>query len=158
MKSHWKLGAAILLLVPTLARPQTAPKFPSKIRAVTAKLFYLASGTFSEDILNKPNIALWNTVIGEGESGGASEATLVIVEVDGDGGPMTLHKEVLSITTQIDGKPPVKRIVRRMLFEKSGKHFEGVWLYDTGCLPVQITAQLDNQKPLSKKISFQCGE
>jgi len=159
MNRHITLAAGLILLSsPGFIVAQTPPKFPSKVKAVTAKLFYSTTGMFSEDILAKPDIALWNTIIGEGESGGPSDATLITVEIDGDGGPSTVHNEVLSITTQMQGKPLVKRTVHHMLFEQSGKHYEGVWLYGTGCLPIQITVQLDNQKPISKKIDFQCGE
>lgn len=141
-----------------LSAGQVAPRFPSKIKAVTAKLYYLKSGTFSDDILDKPDLALWNTIIGEGDSGGASEATLVEVEVDGDGAGNVIHHERLTITVQEKGKPPIVRHTRPLLFEENGKHFEAVWLYDSGCLPVTISAQLDQQPPLKKKIDFECGE
>jgi len=121
-------------------------------------LFYENTGSFSDDILSRPDLALWNTIIGEGESGGPSRSTLITVEVDGDGSPNAIHKEVLSVTTQEQGKPERRHIVRNLFFADSGKSFEGVWLSDTGCLPIEITVQLDNQTPIKKKIDFQCGE
>jgi hypothetical protein len=137
---------------------QVPPKFPSKIKSVTAKLYYSGSGTFSANILDKPALALWNTIIGEGGSGGASEATLIEVEVDGDGRGNVIHKERLTITVQAKGKPAITRHTAPLYFDENGKHFEAVWLYDSGCLPVTITAQLDNQPEIHKKIDFECGE
>lgn len=125
---------------------------------MTAKLYYSNSGTFSQNILDKPDLALWNTIIGEGQSGGPSQATLIEVEVDGDGGENVIHKERLTITVQERGKPPITRHTLPINFEENGKHFEAVWLYDSGCLPVTITAQLGTQPAIRKKIDFECGE
>ncbi|MGA8743123.1 MAG: hypothetical protein WB561_18190 [Terracidiphilus sp.] len=71
------MAAGVLALQVVMAWPQIPPRFPSKISSVTAKLYYSDSGTFSENILDKPDLALWNTIIGEGQSGGPSEATLI---------------------------------------------------------------------------------
>ena len=141
-----------------MAWSQVPPRFPSKISAVTAKLYYSESGTFSDNILDKPDLALWNTIIGEGQSGGPSEATLIQVEVEGDGGGNVIHKERLTITVQQEGKPPITRHNGMLSFGPHGKHFEAVWLYDSGCLPVTITAQLGSQPVIRKKIDFECGE
>ena len=156
--SKFGLSAGVLALQVVMACSQMPPRFPSKIRSVTAKLYYSNSGTFSENILDKPDPSLWNTIIGEGQSGGPSEATLVEVEVDGDGGGSVIHKERLTITVQAKGKPPITRHTWPLYFDQNGKHFEGVWLYDSGCLPVTITAQLDGHPAIRKKIDFQCGE
>jgi hypothetical protein len=141
-----------------MAWSQVPPRFPSKIKSVTAKLYYSNSGTFSENILDKPDLALWNTIIGEGQSGGPSEATLIEVEVNGDGAGNAVHKERLTITVQEKGKPPITRRTLPLFFDENGKHFEAVWLPDSGCLPVTITAQLESQPAIRKKIDFQCGE
>lgn len=131
---------------------------PSTVRSVTARLFYGESGTFSENILDKPSLVLWNTeIVGEGQSGGPSQATLIEVEVD-DNHPGALHKEQLTITAQQKGREPVTRHNKHLYFGRSGKHFEGVWLYDTGCRPVTITAQIDDQPAIHKRLDFECGE
>jgi hypothetical protein len=158
MTTQAKLIAIAVLLASSCSQSQSPPKFPSKVRAVTARLFYENTGSLSEDILAKPNLNLWNTIIGEGESGGPSRSTLITVEVDGDGSPNAVHKEVLTVVTQEKGKPEIRHIVRNLFFENSGKSFQGVWLNDTGCLPIQIAVQLDKQTPIKKKIYVNCGE
>ncbi len=55
--------------------PKTAPY---KITAITAKLFYDGKGTFSRDVLAKPDFLLGNTIIGGGEAEGPSNSTLVL--------------------------------------------------------------------------------
>lgn len=155
-----KIGIVILFVFSQKAiiTAQISPRFPSKINAVTARLYFSNSGTFSGNTLDKPDIALWNTIIGEGQSGGPSEATLIEVEVDGDGGGNIIHHERLTITVLEKGKPPIVRHPSSLYFDQNGKHFEAVWLNDSGCLPVTITAQLDQQPPIKKKIDFECGE
>jgi|SRR5579859_1102205 len=150
------LVVSIVALQTIVVWPQTSPISQLKIKSVTAKLYYSNSGTFSENILDKPDMALWNTIIGEGASGGPSEATLIEVEVDGK--PNTNGYERLNITAQAKGKPPIGRHNDTLYFKENGKYFAAVWLYDFGCLPVTITAQLGNQPAVKKKIDFECGE
>src|SRR3954471_24957925 len=73
-------------------------KTPAKITAIRAQLFYDAKGTFSDNILAQKDIALWNTIIGEGSSGGASTSTLVTVEVSGRNLPVGKTKMQVTIT------------------------------------------------------------
>lgn len=157
-RPRFGLAIGILALQLATAWSQIAPRFPSKISSVTAKLYYSNSGTFSGNILDKPHLALWNTIIGEGDSGGPSEATLIEVEVDGDGGGNVIHKERLTITVKEEGKPPIRRQSGPLYFNRNGKHFEAIWLYDSGCFPVTIAAQLEGQPVVRKKIDFDCGE
>ncbi len=56
---------------------------PYKISAIKALLFYDGKGTFSRDVLAKPEFTFWNTIIGEGDAEGPSNSTLVLVEVTG---------------------------------------------------------------------------
>jgi hypothetical protein len=150
------LAICVVAMQTAVAWSQTSPIPPLKIKSVTAKLYYSNTGTFSENILDKPDSALWNTIIGEGASGGPSEATLIEVEVNGR--PNTNDYERLTITVQAKGKPSIERRTHSLYFKENGKYFAAVWLYDSGCLPVTITAQLGNQPIVKKKIDFECGE
>src|SRR5919202_6847730 len=77
-----------------------APPPPYKITGIKAMLFFEQKGTFSDDILSRPNIALWNTVIGEGDAGIPSNSTLVLVEVSGEHNPNELpNRKVELIAT-----------------------------------------------------------
>ncbi|HEY2861861.1 MAG TPA: hypothetical protein VGJ21_25905 [Terracidiphilus sp.] len=146
--------AAGILALHGMAWSQVSPRLPSKIVSVTAKLYYSDSGTFSANILDKPDLSLWNTIIGEGAAGGPSEATLIEVEVDGD---RKRNGDRLSITVQQKGKAAITRHAA-VYFKENGKYFAAIWLYDSGCSPVTITAQLGDQPVIRKTIDFQCGE
>ena len=50
---------------------------PPVIAAIRAQLYYEETGAFSDDILDRGELALWNTVIGEGDARHASNSTLV---------------------------------------------------------------------------------
>jgi len=164
MRSIFSLiaAAAFVCLFSAAASAQT-PAF--KISGIKAMLFYEQTGTFSKDILADPNISLWNTIIGEGSSGGASSATLVLVEVTGKGGAYETTRKV-EMTAAFAGTgrrahPPVKRTSEIGIISEKGKFYVPLWLYDTGCSHVTISARIVGQKQASsmqKTIKFECGE
>ena len=160
MLSWFRLGllVGVVCSLAVTGWTQAAPRTPSKVMSVTAKLYYSDRGTFSDNILDRPDLALWNTIIGEGGSGGASVATLIEVEVAGEKKPAIVSTDRLTITVQQKGKPPITRRIDPIYLGSHGEHFEAVWLYDSGCLPVTISVQLNNQPPIRKKIDFDCGE
>src|SRR3954465_13443415 len=117
------------------------------LSAMRAKLFYENTGDFSKDILADRNISLWNTIIGEGSSGGPSNSTLVIVEVSGPAGEYNQNLKVeftASYKTKGPDQPPtvVKRVAPGGIINDKGKFYSGFWLYDTGCSHVKLTARL----------------
>src|SRR3954465_15804808 len=106
---------------------------PYKITAMKAMLFYNGTGTFSRDFLNPP-MTLWNTIIGEGEAGAPSEATLVLVEVSGKSmGETNVATRKVEFTATVEGKVAVKRATDIGLFSDKGTFYAPFWLYDTGC-------------------------
>lgn len=164
MKSIFSLmaTAALLCFLSTVASAQAAA---FKISGIKAMLYYEQTGTFSKDILADPDISLWNTIIGEGSSGGASSATLVMVEVTGKAGAYETAKKV-EMTAAFAGTgrtahPPVKRTSEIGILSDKGKFYVPLWLYDTGCSHVTITARITGQRQASsmqKTIKFDCGE
>lgn len=164
MKRIFSLAAvaASVFSLSSVASAQ-APAF--KISGIKAMLYYEQTGTFSKDILADPNISLWNTIIGEGSSGGASSATLVMVEVSGKGGAYeTTRKVELTATfagTGRNARAPVKRTSEIGIISEKGKFYVPLWLYDTGCSHVTISARILGQRQASsmkKTIKFECGE
>jgi hypothetical protein len=144
----------------TASRRVVAP--PYKITAIKAMLFYEQKGTFSRDILAKPEMSLWNTVIGEGEAGSPSSSTMVVVEVTGKGGadaPTPARK--VELTATASGKVLLKRAVDISLLEDTGKFYAPFWLYDTGCGRIKLSARIVGQtqpSAMTKTIPFECGE
>ena len=151
----------VLLLFTSSTFSQTAPY---KITTVKALLFYEGTGTFSRDVLAKPDFAFWNTIIGEGDAEGPSNSTLVLVEVTGSAssnGPSPSRK--VAFTAIAAGKVLLKRTadIHLDLSRDSGKFYAAFWLYDTGCNPVKVTATIAGQarpSSMTKTIPFACGE
>jgi hypothetical protein len=135
---------------------------PYKITAIRAMLFYEQKGTFSRDMLAKPEMTLWNTIIGEGGAGSPSSSTMVLVEVTGKtpgDAPTPLRK--VELTATASGKVLLKRAVDIGLLEETGKFYGAFWLYDTGCDRVKLSARIVGQtqpSALTRAIPFECGE
>ena len=135
---------------------------PYKITAIQAKLFYSDKGTFSRNVLAKPDFGFWNTIIGEGDAEGPSDSTLVIVEVSGktsEGDVPPTRK--IELTAMATGKVLLKRAIEVGIFSHDHKFYAAFWLYGTGCEPVKLTARIVGQtqpSSMSKTIPFACGE
>jgi hypothetical protein len=132
-----------------------------KITAIRAQLFYDASGTFSPDVLSQKDVALWNTIIGEGSSGGASTSTFVTVEVGGRN--LTVGATKVEITaTGNKSRLIQKRVIDVDIYDERTKFFAPFWLYDTGCEPIKISARLIGvgapRTVVTRTIPFACGE
>jgi hypothetical protein len=134
---------------------------PYKITGIKAMLFYDGKGTFSRDVLAKPDFTFWNTIIGEGDAEGPSNSTLVLVEITGNPSrdeASPLRK--VEFTATASRRVLLKRKADIGLFE-NGKYYAAFWLYDTGCKPVKISARIIAQaqpSSMSKTIPFACGE
>lgn len=75
------VGAVALTLRSGRAQAQLPTPGPYTLSALGVHLFYNDTGGFSQNI--PEDAALWNTIIGEGWAGKASNATLVRVTVAG---------------------------------------------------------------------------
>ena len=150
----------LLPLALVLGRPAGQPTPPYRVAAIQARLFYSDRGTLSRDILQPPLPVLWNTIIGEGQSGGASSAVLVTVEVRGTPGTFEPDRKVeLTVTT---GRETVlRRALSLAVLDTAGRTFAGFWLYETGCRPLRLSARLLGQSASAARtasIPFACGE
>jgi hypothetical protein len=146
---------------------------PLRIVGIQAKLFFEGTGTFSEDVLGDPHYVLWNASVGEGSAGAPSNSTLVLVEIAGGTSGTSEHVRRISFTANykygfvnVRGTGELRNIQVKQtagigFFGKDGKSYVGFWLHDTGCTPVDLTAQIVGQTQASvmkKKIGFKCGE
>ena len=136
---------------------------PYAITDVKAYLYFNHKDTLSKDISNEQKGALWNTIIGEGLAGSPSRATLVVVEISGK--PEAYEgKRRVEVTVQERGKKVVTKLKQKFPIggiSKDGKYFAPFLVYDTGCLPLKISAKLVGQSDETLKeklIQFECGE
>jgi hypothetical protein len=153
------LALAANMAVATACKAAVQPPF--KITAIKAMLFFEEKGTFSDDLLTQPNIALWNTIIGEGSAGSPSNSTLVMVEVSGKYNPdEAAPNRKVELTATAAGKILLKRLAD-IRIGKDNKYYAAFWLYDTGCDKVKLSARLTGQtqpSSMTKTIPFACGE
>jgi hypothetical protein len=156
------LIAAGLLALPTggMAAHIVTERVPYQITGIRAHLFYHDRGTFSDDLLTRRELVLWNTIIGDSEAGGASTATLIVVEVAGPTGAYEEGRRVeLAVTG--GGRTLLRRQASLGVLNAQGRTFAAFWLYDTGCTPLRISAALLGQPDPSRRraeIPFRCGE
>lgn len=139
-------------------RPEFAPY---AIGGIEAKLFYDGTATFSRNVLAEPPFRFWNTIIGEGEAEGPSNATLVVVQVTGNPSESDIPpRRTVEFVAKSGRQTLLKRSAEIGLFH-DGKHYAAFWLYDTGCMPIELTARLTGQKRKAEAkatIPFACGE
>jgi|GEM_PF-939213 len=183
MNMHWRkllIGVVVLCLSTSFLSAQTRrisraginPGFPAtarfaqtkvapKITAIRAQLFYDATGTFSQDVLSQKDVALWNTIIGEGSAGAASTSSLVTVEVSGRNLPVGATKIEVTATGN-KNRLIQKRVIDVDIYDERTKFFAPFWLYDTGCEPIKISARLIGvgvaRTVVTRTIPFRCGE
>src|SRR5437764_8477089 len=120
--------AALLVLASNLeAFVKSAAPPPFKITAIKAMLFFDEKGTFSDDLFTQPNLALWNTIIGEGSAGSPSNSTLVLVEVSGKYNPdEAAPNRKVDFTATAGGKVLLKRLADIRIGE-DGKYYAAFW-------------------------------
>jgi hypothetical protein len=153
---------------PTLAQ---TPGDTVRITAIQARLFFEGTGTFSRDVLGDSQFKLSNTPIGEGSAETPSHSTLVLIEGSGPAQTTERDRRVRFTATckqqRVNSRgASVRDVAMREdafvgSFSSGGKAYVGFRLYETGCAPVTVTAQLTGPSPkpaVRKSINFQCGE
>lgn len=143
-------------------RANTAPATPPyRVAGIRAMLFYSGTGTFSPNLIGgKMAQNLWNTPIGEGSSGGASDETLVVVEVRGEAGSYEPDRRV-ELTATAERDTLVHRAQGVAILNRGGRSYVAFWLYGTGCRRVRLSARIVGQPaapPVAAAIPFACGE
>jgi hypothetical protein len=152
------LVGAMMLAIPVGSVAQSAAPPPYRL-SLRAMLFYNDKGTFSHDILARP-VTLWNTIIGEGGAGGASNATLVVAVVRGEGGSYVPTRRV-ELTVTAGGREIFKRAEETSILNTDGRTYVAFWLYGTGCRRLRLSARILGQTPstpVTAIIPFDCGE
>jgi len=133
-----------------------AVDMPLRVHAVEAHLYLQNSGALSRVI--GPEMALWNTIIGEGDAGEPSTSTLVDVIVEGAPGSFSARSEVkLVVSNSRTGKVKYRFTSHVGVLSRSGVSHIPFWLKETGCEPLKLVATVGNTKA-ETDVSFACGE
>jgi hypothetical protein len=149
----------LLVAVIVQAKPTTPEYAITDIKVY----LYLSNEDALKDISNVATGSLRNTPAGAGVAGTPSDSTLVVVEVTGDRHAYEPARRVELVVKEI-GRKTVTKLQKSLkigLLEKEGKYFAAFWLYDTGCVPLEITARLVGQRTdhrTTKRVEFACGE
>jgi hypothetical protein len=144
--------------------PATPPARPAsyQISAIRAFLYYHETGTFDDRDAASGQMALWNTIIGEGEAKSPSDATLVQVELSGPS--FSNISGALEIVVSAGKQKLVRQKLDAGAFfaEHSQRIFVPVLVHGTGCdeLQVAVTFTSPDRKKLKKSnvVPFACGE
>jgi hypothetical protein len=144
------------------AQDRAAASDRYRIAGVQARLYYADDATFSDNVIDNADFALYNVVAGEGSARASSTNLLVLVEV---AGPRLQHAGARTVElTALEGKQrqlKLHRASRIGLVESSARTFIAFWLYDTGCKPLLLRARIVGQaepSTVEKSVPFQCGE
>jgi hypothetical protein len=146
------LAAAAFLTASAAAETQTV-----HLDDIKVQLFYEDSGLLSDDLTKKKDMALWNTIIGEGSSGGPAKSFLASIVLRSE--PNSFLKQEVVVTI-VDDRKKVKLMERRfgrLWFGKDGRLVKPVFVENRTCNPTTITVSIKRD---SKQVTlpFECGE
>lgn len=145
-----------------LAQPAAKPPPPSfAIEGVHAFLYFHGTGTFGDKDLTAGHVALWNTIIGEGDAGAPSTAMLVKVEI---GGPSFANQDGKVVVVAKAGR----KVLAKATFALSDyfdEHARSITLpllvTGVGCDEVVVSASLSGKGKrgtATATVPFACGE
>jgi hypothetical protein len=149
--------AACTALLSTSAVYATMPP-KAVVDHIEMQLFYIYSGTLSENIAKPSEFTGWNTVIGEGDAKEPADDVLVTVHLQGtsESGEFV---PVSIIAKNSRGKIIGKRIAEPALADKDGKAVVALMLYDVTCAgTITVTAKMGRALVKKNTASLPCGE
>lgn len=150
------LAAGFLALAGQVAAAQTAT-----IEDIRVQLFYEYSGALSDDLTKRKDLALFNTMIGEGDANQPANSFLVAVAVKGQ--PETFDKDAaLTVTVVTNDKRKAKVAEKAfgsgILFGREGRAVKALFVHDRVCVPLTVTAKLKSGASKTFNLPFKCGE
>jgi hypothetical protein len=164
---HGVVSALLVLAVTLFSGAQAGEGY--RVSKIRAHLYFHETGEIgAADLINGKDVALWNTIIGEGMAGTPSTAIWVVVELGGPG--FTSEVKGKLVVTATAKQPKGSKVLAKQTFELSSYFSEGnaiqvpLLVYGTGCAVVEIAASLRGVNPkgatteLKKEIPFACGE
>lgn len=172
MKLYFATGLLYMLL-PVFSSAQVQPY---RIKAIKAYLYYNGEnlqdssvrGSLSENLVDNKDFAFWNTIIGEGSAKAESNQTLVVVEITGH--PKSFLPRTVVLTVSSEGKQLFRQAQDFSIYDGRKAYSAAFLLYDTGCQPLRLKAEIVDEKTTGKKktrtvestltktVPFACGE
>ncbi|MEZ4400820.1 MAG: hypothetical protein R3B06_12420 [Kofleriaceae bacterium] len=149
------------------AQPAAKPPAPApapatyQVAGIHAFLYFHGTGTFGSKDITDGTVALWNTIIGEGDAGEPASAVLVKVDLTGPSFANATGKLV------VEAKVGRMRLARQTFavsdfFDEARPQITvPLILTGVGCTDVVVTATLSGKGIKSKRqatLPFSCGE
>jgi hypothetical protein len=143
-------AVALLVLIGCFAvsAQKKAPDY--KITAIHVTPFDSATGKFEDELTANSDRSFFNDL---------AISLLVVVEVAGKSDTFEPGRQVEIIV--MEGKKLKKKKVEQIGIPRDGAFFVPVWLDNSMCSGVTITARMIGQKTVSRtvrKVPFMCGE
>jgi hypothetical protein len=156
MRNGFRLAIAVSLLAVSgrMAAAQNAT-----IEDIRVQLFYEYSGALSDDLTKRKDLALWNTMIGAGDAKQPANSFLVSVAVKGQ--PETFDKAAaltVSVTEDKRKRKVAEKAFSGILFGPEGNVVKAIFVMDTVCVPLTVTAKLKSGASKTVSLPFKCGE
>ena len=139
---------AVLICFALLSNGATSASYGDKyaIINITAHLYHEDSGSFDKaNITTESSPTLWNTIIGEGEAGSPSGATLMLVKLRGNWLSGAKPPKLKFVVEEKGRTELLSQTVNlRAFFSKRDTLIVPFIAYGTGCSVIRATATLIN--------------
>ncbi len=128
------------------------------VKEIRAYLFFSNSGVLSGNIVGSKK-SLFNTIIGEGEAGGAASNVLIDLVLATDGSPSQKEAATLKVTYKAEGKDmTLTRSYDSSAMSANETVHQSVLIENATCWPVTIEARVGKGASKTATIKFGCGE
>lgn len=160
MKLRNRLGFALCVSLLAASHSASAAEPKPVLGKIVAKLYFNEQGDWSPDLLAKSTSWTgWNTIIGEGDSGGASQDLMVEVGLSAPGAEDAVTTEIPVTITAMAGKKLLgRRVSKFTLIPHQGSSRLALFLTDATCAGrIDITATFGKQVKKAR-LNMDCGE
>jgi hypothetical protein len=146
-----------MLALLAAAAASAAQPANGQIADIRMHLFYRHTGALSDDISPPREFAGWNTVIGEGDSGGPADDLVVVVAVRAAG------EEYIERPLRLTARGRNNRVIAQRSFDSlltssDGQSYSPLWLQNVGCEgDIRVTATFGDHTR-TESVSLDCGE
>lgn len=149
------IATALLFAPSALAQERIYKDSAFRVTDIQVRFLYEQTGTLSVDLTADPKIALWNSIIGEGDAKENANDLLVTALVVGPG-QHNIDTPLIITVRDSKGKLLKTRTIPGMMVET--KTYRGFILEEAGCAGViTLTAKLGTSTR-TEKLDLACGE
>ena len=177
MRKKLFASIAILFISCFIKNHTAAQNGPYKIDSIQAFLFYNSNksgsdssvaGHFSENIIDREGVALWNTPIGGGYAEGISDQLLVVVKISGN--PERAPERILKLTAGSKHQSFFQQSLPFSIMNNASGYYAAFLFYNSGCDEIKLKAEIihsytsggkkiiKTESELVKELLFHCGE